>query len=166
MEPPPPGCNYSREAVFGGCWAEALGGRGCRKAAGLFRTHRSSLARPTPCPQEPGVSGEGALLLSCPLLQLPFLLLLYVAEERKGKWQPSPFSCSDVVVQIVDARNPLLFRCPDLVSGGTNEWMNLLVVLFLSPPPVPPRAGASSCSCSPHPHPLQFLALACRRLLP
>ncbi len=26
------------------------------------------------------------------------------------------FSCSDVVVQIVDARNPLLFRCPDLVS--------------------------------------------------
>lgn len=26
------------------------------------------------------------------------------------------FSCSDVVVQIVDGRNPLLFRCADLVS--------------------------------------------------
>lgn len=26
----------------------------------------------------------------------------------------SPFS--DIVVQIVDARNPLLFRCPDLVG--------------------------------------------------
>lgn len=25
------------------------------------------------------------------------------------------FSVSDIVVQIVDARNPLLFRCPDLV---------------------------------------------------
>ena len=24
--------------------------------------------------------------------------------------------CSDIVVQIVDARNPLLFRCEDLVS--------------------------------------------------
>lgn len=29
-------------------------------------------------------------------------------------WFVSPFS--DIVVQIVDARNPLLFRCPDLVS--------------------------------------------------
>jgi hypothetical protein len=28
----------------------------------------------------------------------------------------SPFPPSDIVVQIVDARNPLLFRCEDLVS--------------------------------------------------
>ena len=27
-------------------------------------------------------------------------------------------SYSDVVVQIVDGRNPLLFRCPDLVSAN------------------------------------------------
>lgn len=29
---------------------------------------------------------------------------------------------SDVVVQIVDARNPLLFRCQDLVSANCRPW--------------------------------------------
>ena len=29
-----------------------------------------------------------------------------------------PILCSDIVVQIVDGRNPLLFRCEDLVSPG------------------------------------------------
>lgn len=32
------------------------------------------------------------------------------------------FSFSDVVVQIVDARNPLLFRCPDLVRTELVQW--------------------------------------------
>jgi hypothetical protein len=31
-------------------------------------------------------------------------------------WIVSLFFSSDIVVQIVDARNPLLFRCEDLVS--------------------------------------------------
>lgn len=38
-------------------------------------------------------------------------------------------SCSDVVVQIVDARNPLLFYCEDLVSyvSGMKKVNALLI---------------------------------------
>lgn len=33
--------------------------------------------------------------------------------------------CSDIVVQIVDARNPLLFRCEDLVSTSWHMFLPL-----------------------------------------
>ena len=45
-------------------------------------------------------------------------------EEREGRKKEIIYDvimtsyslCSDVIVQIVDGRNPLLFRCEDLVS--------------------------------------------------
>lgn len=41
-----------------------------------------------------------------------------------------PFFCSDVLVQIVDARNPLLFRCEDLeryVKEVNRKKLNLIL---------------------------------------
>lgn len=41
------------------------------------------------------------------------------------------FSISDIVVQIVDARNPLLFRCPDLVrflAQNITHYLHLIVI--------------------------------------
>lgn len=44
-----------------------------------------------------------------------FLLFLWQCKEEYFMGLLFIF-CSDIVVQIVDARNPLLFRCQDLVS--------------------------------------------------
>ena len=88
-------------------------------------------------------AGRGAEVYSHSIREEPGLLETAVESDREEvKWLHSTLgnllnsiawfkganiihvcSYSDVVVQIVDGRNPLLFRCPDLVSANCQSQL-------------------------------------------